>query len=137
VDPLAIDQQITFLHVRDLAATAQFYEGILGLKLVLDQGDCRIYHVAGSAFVGLCQREQPPGRSGGVILTLIVQDVDAWYEQLRARGVAFEAEPVLNPKYGIHHVFLRDPDGYSIEIQRFSDPNWAHSDSPQRQHDSR
>jgi catechol 2,3-dioxygenase-like lactoylglutathione lyase family enzyme len=43
VNPPAIDQQITFLYTRDLAATAQFYEGILGLKIALDQGDCRIY----------------------------------------------------------------------------------------------
>jgi len=38
-----IDQQITFLYTRDLATTAQFYEEILGLRLALDQGDCRIY----------------------------------------------------------------------------------------------
>lgn len=121
----AIDQQITFLYTRDLAVTAQFYEGILGLKIALDQGDCRIYWVASDAFIGFCRRERPPVRMDGVILTLVVSDVDAWYEQLRARGVAFDAEPALNLKYGIYHTFLRDPNGYLIEVQRFSDPHWV------------
>ena len=46
-----IDQQVTFLYCQDLAKTAQFYEEVLGLTLVLDQGSCRIYRVTGSAFV--------------------------------------------------------------------------------------
>lgn len=123
--PLAVDQQITFLYVNDLAATAHFYESVLGLKLALDQGDCRIYQTTGDAFVGFCRRKRPAGRFDAIILTLVVSDVDAWYEELQARGVAFESEPTLNPTYSIYHVFLRDPNGYLIEIQRFSDPDWA------------
>jgi catechol-2,3-dioxygenase len=41
-----IEQQITFLHAQDLAETAVFYEQILGLKRVLDQGSCHIYAMA-------------------------------------------------------------------------------------------
>ena len=33
--------------------------------------------------------------------------------------------PALNPEYGIYHCFLRDPNGYLVEIQRFLDPSWA------------
>ncbi len=126
MDPLAIDQQITFLYTGDLAATADFYEGTLGLRLALDQGDCRIYQVASDAFVGFCRRERPLGGIGGVILTLVVRDVDAWYEHLLARGVEFESPPALNRKYGIYQVFLRDPNGYLVEVQHFSDPAWVH-----------
>ncbi|MFZ1400558.1 MAG: VOC family protein, partial [Candidatus Promineifilaceae bacterium] len=50
-----IEQQVTFLHARDLAETAVFYEKTLGLKLVLDQGSCRIYRSSGDAFLGFCQ----------------------------------------------------------------------------------
>jgi catechol 2,3-dioxygenase-like lactoylglutathione lyase family enzyme len=31
-----IHQQVTFLYTRDLAATARFYEEVLGLTLALD-----------------------------------------------------------------------------------------------------
>ena len=45
-----LSQQITFLGVRDIQKTAAFYEEILDFPLILDQGGCRIYGVAGSAF---------------------------------------------------------------------------------------
>ena len=119
-----IDQQITFLYTCDLAATARFYEEVLGLPLVLDQGDCRIYRVSDGACVGFCQRSSAPERPSGVILTLVTPEVDRWYRYLGDQGVVFEKPPALNPKYDIYHCFLRDPNGYLIEIQRFLDPAW-------------
>lgn len=119
-----IDQQVTFLYTRDLEGTARFYEEVLGLSLALDQGSCRIYHVAGTAFLGFCRREEVPKRPQGVILTLVTGEVDRWYEILVEKGVAFEEPPARNPRYNIYHCFLRDPNGYLIEIQSFLDPAW-------------
>ena len=73
-----LDQQVTFLYTRDLAKTAVFYEGILALPLVLDQGSCRIYRVSGDGFLGFCQREEAPEEPQGVIVTLVTDEVDAW-----------------------------------------------------------
>ena len=61
-----------------------------------------------------------------MILTLVTLDVDEWYELLRQKGVVFEKPPALNPAYQIYHCFLRDPNGYVIEIQRFEDPRWMY-----------
>ena len=52
-----IDQQITFLYTRDLEVTAHFYQVVLGLSLVLDQGTCRIYQVTSDAYLGICARD--------------------------------------------------------------------------------
>ena len=120
-----LEQQITFLHTRNLAATARFYEEVMGLPLALDQGDCRIYCVSDDGYIGLCQRDQAPERPSGVILTLVTSEVDVWYRHLSDQGVVFEEPPALNRRYNIYHCFLRDPNGYLIEIQRFLDPNWA------------
>ncbi len=117
------DSQVTFCYSRDLEATAQFYERVLGLALSLDQGTCRIYRVAPTAHLGFCARQDAP-RPDGVILTLVSDTVDTWYEQLSARGAVFEQPPAYNPRYNIYHCFLRDPNGYLIEIQRFDDPGW-------------
>jgi len=133
-----IDQQITFLYTRDLARSAAFYEDILGLPLVLDQGGCRIYRVAGEAFLGICQRDTAPVDPGDpgtrqVIVTLVTEDVDAFCAGLEARGAVLHQQPALNRRYGIHHAFLRDPNGYLIEIQRFIDPRWPrHGAGPDR-----
>lgn len=118
------DSQITFCYTRDLKTTAEFYGEILGLEQVLDQGGCRIYRTAEQAFLGFCQRVET-GTPDGVILTLVTEDVDGEFERLSAAGVLFEKEPALNPEYNIYHCFLRDPNGYLLEIQRFEDPRWV------------
>ena len=118
-----IDQQVTFLYTNDLAATHRFYTEIMQLPLVLDQGSCRIYRVSNDAFLAFCQRptaEQPEG----VIFTLVTQDVDGWHAYLVDRGVAIEKPPTLNPAYNIYQCFVRDPNGYLLEIQTFMDPAW-------------
>jgi len=123
MSPPPIDQQITFLYTKNLATSAQFYEDKLGLELWLDQGSCRIYSVAGFGYLGVCQVSETAtpldGKQSGFIFTIVTQQVDEWYEYLKQRGVEFEKPPAFNEKYKIYHCFLRDPNGYLIEIQRF------------------
>ena len=120
-----IDEQITFLYTRDLKTTAHFYEKVMELPLVLDQGGCRIYRINGAAYLGFCERDFAPEKSEGVLFTIVTQAVDAWYEHLRARDVPFETTPAVNETYSIYHCFARDPNGYLIEIQRFLDEEWS------------
>jgi catechol 2,3-dioxygenase-like lactoylglutathione lyase family enzyme len=114
---------LSFYGVRDLAATRDFYERDLGLRLARDQGSCLIF-AAGSAFIGFCGRDEGFEIDGSLapILTLVSEAVDAHYARLRSLGVETEAPPRHNERYGIYHFFARDPDGYRVEIQRFDDP---------------
>jgi len=120
---MPFDQLVTFLPVADLSRSVAFYEEVLGLELALDQGDCRIYRVAGEAFIGVCQR---PGASpsDGVMVTLVTQDVDSWHERMTEAGVVCDRPPAVNEQYRLHHGFYRDPDGHVIEVQTFLDPAW-------------
>ena len=119
----SFDQQVTFLLVADLDRSSKFYGDILGLDLVLDQGDCRIFRTADTAFVGICERSER-GDPGSILLTLVTDDVDARHSALKAAGATCERQPALNEKYNVYHAFYRDPDGYLIEVQRFLDPAW-------------
>lgn len=120
----SIEQQVTFLYTRDLARTSHFYEKVMDLPLVLDQGSCRIYQVSTDGFLGFCEREFASELPQNVIFTIVTSYVDAWYEYLIARGVKFEKPPAFNPDYNIYHCFLRDPNGYLLEIQQFLDAAW-------------
>jgi catechol 2,3-dioxygenase-like lactoylglutathione lyase family enzyme len=115
---------ITFLFVSDLDASHGFYGEALGLVLTVDQGDCRIYRVNDGAFLGVCARKDQV-RPGGMIVTLVVDDVAATHAHLVAAGVTVEAAPEHSDRYRITHAFYRDPDGHCVEIQRFDDPAWA------------
>ena len=121
-DRAGLQQQITFLDTRDLARTADFYERILGLRLARDQGTCRIYHVSGTAYLGVCQRADTPAEPRGITLTLVTDRVDEWCARLKREGVEFVREPADNPSYRIYNAFVRDPNGYLVEIQRFWEP---------------
>jgi len=115
-------QQITFLHSNDLEATRHFYSKILGMNLVRDQGTCLIFRVTETAYLGFCEHIVPiqPGRR--IILTLVTDNVDRWHEILREKKIEVMDSPKSNPKYQIYHFFLRDPDGYTVEIQKFDNP---------------
>ena len=116
------EQSISFFHTPDLETTTVFYQQ-LGLPLKLDQGLCRIFQISRDGFIGFCTH-QKPAATEGVIITLVTPQVEEVCKQLKAQGVVFEKEPQANEKFQITHAFLRDPNGYLVEIQRFDDPRW-------------
>lgn len=117
-----ITQQITFLHAENLSASREFYSDWLGLTLVRDQSTCLIFKVTDQAYLGFCEHIEPitPGRK--VILTLVSDDVDGWYELLKTKTDNIIQPPQANSTYQIYHFFIKDPDGYWVEIQRFDNP---------------
>ncbi|MFO8037261.1 MAG: VOC family protein [Anaerolineales bacterium] len=121
-----IESQITFLYTEDLERAGDFYENVMGLRLALDQGTCRIYRTGEAAYLGICQSKETQkfGERKGLIFTLVVEDVDGWFANLKGKGVRIQQEPQISEAYGIYHFFLEDPDGYALEIQRFLDPRW-------------
>lgn len=117
-----VDALIPFLPASDLDATERFYRELIGLRLTLDQGRCRIFEVNERAHLGFCQSDEVP-RGGRIILTLVVDDPDAWCDRLR--GVGLSPGPVReSEEYRIRHFFVPDPDGYLVEFQRFWDADW-------------
>ena len=121
----AIQQQVTWIYTADLPATARFYEEILALPLVLDQGACRIYRTGAGAFLGLCKvREGRWVEPKGVVLTLVTDAVDAWHARLVAAGAKVDGPPTEKPAWNIYAFFAFDPNGYRIEFQTFRDPRW-------------
>ena len=117
------EQQVTFLYVADLNRSTTFYGEQLGLPLVLDQGTCRIFRMSKSAFIGVCECADGALNSS-IILTFVTEDVEGTYERLLKEGIEIEKSPQYNERYHITHFFLRDPDGYLLEVQKFHDPAW-------------
>ena len=114
---------ITWLYVENVSRSASFYREGLGLRPILQQGDCVVLGLSETAFLGLCQRAEPR-ETPGLLLCFVDEDVEGRVAQLVAAGAVLEQAPADNPRYGIVHAFLRDPDGHRVEVQRFHDANW-------------
>ena len=117
------EQSVCFFYTDKLDKTTDFYTRILGLPLVLDQGPCRIFQVSANGFVGFCTHREP-ARTDGVIITLATRQVEEVYTSLLAQGVVFEKPLAYDERFAITNAFLRDPNHYLVEIQRFEDPSW-------------
>ena len=121
---MKIQYPITFLYYKDLDTVVPFYRDILGLILARDQGWCKIFSINGMSYVGLVDEAVGSMRmteEKSVLLTLVVDDVDAWYDHVRAHNVQVLGTPTLHEEIGVYCFFLKDPAGYTLEIQRFVD----------------
>jgi predicted enzyme related to lactoylglutathione lyase len=118
-----------FLTVADIERSARFYETVFGGR-ILSRGDSSgapayiqiantwlIVNVGGGPTpdkpsVTLSVPADPDSVSS--FMNIRVADIQACYELWRSRGAEFITEPKV--KYGETRCYIRDPDGYIIEV---------------------
>jgi len=115
------------LIANDFEKSAAFYREGLQFPVVwleagegyalFDTGDVRL-ELASRAAMADAVGEARASRSGGALLNLEVEDVDAAYETLRGRGLEPEAAPADRPAWGVRVAYFADPDGNLIELYR-------------------
>lgn len=113
---------ITFLYYENLERAERFYRDVMGFELVTDQGWAKIFRVAGDACIGCVDGKvgyHRPSEQKPVLVTVVVDDPDAWYEHFRSHGVRTLGTPRDDEELGLRVFFLEDPEGYAIEIQKF------------------
>ena len=111
---------ITFLGTASLKKTDEFYCSILGFKVFMDQGVCKIYEIPGGGMIGFCTHIEPEMGERSPLLTFVTDEVDDVYNKFLAHGITPEAKPKQNEKFPVYHFFVKDFDGYKVEIQKFT-----------------
>ena len=127
-----------FITVADIERSVRYYERVFGAR-ILSRGDgigapgyvqiantWLIVNVGGGPTpdkptVTLSVPPDPNAVSS--FMNIRVADIQACYRQWRERGAAFITEP--KAKYGETRCYIRDPDGYIIEVGQ-SDPGVAY-----------
>jgi len=125
---MKLSSQITFLYFKELTEPGRFFEEILKLEKVDDQGFARIYKISGGAFIGIVDEANGYCNSPSeknVLITLVTEDVHPWYERLKDAGVAIAAAPAVQAKANVECFFFEGPGGYAFEIQKFLNPEIA------------
>ncbi len=125
---LKIESQITFLYYRDLEPIDKFYQEIIGLALVEDQGFAKIYRVSGDAYLGIVDEKrgfQNVQEEKAVLVTFAVNDVFRWREYLESKNVKMLTDIIESEEIQVRCFFCEDPGGYAIEIEQFLRPDAA------------
>lgn len=122
VSQFDLQGQLMFLPTDSLPKVRDFYEGVLGLELVRDQTLCHIYKTGPSSYLGFCDRGYSIPTEFRVVITLLIDDVDGVYALLKSRHLDTETSPSLSERFNVYQFFVRDPNGYLLEIQRFIEP---------------
>jgi catechol 2,3-dioxygenase-like lactoylglutathione lyase family enzyme len=119
-----------FLTVRDQAKSRDFYAGILGGKVLAPESPC-IIKLSNSWIIlnngggptpdKLEVTLEPPQNSTlfNSFLNLRVADIQACYIEWKAKGAEFITEPLDNHGWETR-CYMRDPDGYIIEVGQAS-----------------
>jgi predicted enzyme related to lactoylglutathione lyase len=127
-----------FLTVADIERSAQFYETVFGGR-ILSLGDSSgapgYIRIANTWLIVNVGGGPTPDKPTIILRTpadpdlvnsfmnIRVADIQACYEQWKSRGAEFITEP--KEKYGETRCYIRDPDGYIIEVGQ-SKPEFAY-----------
>lgn len=116
----------TRVLVKDMAASVRFYRDMLGFALQMGgENDGYSEFVNEGHVLSLFLKplmDEVVGASGEsahtdmILLALAVENVDAAYAELTAKGVTFVVPPTDRPEWGLRTAHFRDPDGLLLEI---------------------
>ena len=109
-----------FFYYVDVDAAWEFYRDVLGLETVVDYGFAKIMRLATSSYItlvaaesGMHSAEEPKT----VTLTLVTDELDAWYQHLQQAGTTILSKVEDRPQL---QFAISDPEGYSLRFQRFN-----------------
>src|ERR1700690_1957400 len=114
-----------FITVRDVARSRDFYSRVLGGTVILEENPCTV-RLSNSWIImnpggpptpdkpGISVVDYQPANTTSIFLNLRVADIQACYQEWRAKGAEFVTPPI--DREAEIRCYLRDPDGYLIEV---------------------
>jgi catechol 2,3-dioxygenase-like lactoylglutathione lyase family enzyme len=125
-----------FLTVADIDRSLRYYEKVFGAR-ILSRGDGNapgyvqiantwmILNVGGgpTADKPSVSLSVPDPNHINSFMNIRVADIQACYKLWKSRGAEFITEPLV--KYGEIRCYIRDPDGYLIEVGQSTDVKYG------------
>ena len=122
---LGFKATVLWTYYEDLADAELFYEEVMGLTLMVDQGWAKIYRTSATGFIGLVDGEKGMHQATpdkAVTVSFLTSEVDAWFEYLERQAelekLELRHDEVLDE--GFVRVFVGyDPENYFLEFDTF------------------
>lgn len=117
--------QMIFLYFKDFEKGCHFLENVLELKEVFNPGWAVVYQSVQQGFIGAVKAEEgsiDSSNKGGALISLTVDDIHEAYEVIQNR-YKYVSEIKYFEDIHLHSFLIQGPEGYTFEIQSFSDEN--------------
>ena len=114
--------QITFLYYQDMDKAIKFFEEVLELKLVMDQGFARVYQIKDQAYIGCVKKKEgsiDASNKGGALISINTTNVEEAYKHVSRFDLPYISKIELIEKIPLRSFFFKDYEGYDFEIQQF------------------
>jgi len=112
---MSVKRIVPDLHALEPGAGRAFYEDVLGLELVMDQGWIVTYAAQGNAAAQLSVMAEDATAPVVPDVSIEVDDVDGVYAAARAAGHEI-VHPLTDEPWGVRRFFVRDPHGKVINV---------------------
>lgn len=122
---LGVRATVLWLYYDDLEGAQRFYEDILGVRLVVDQGWAKVYPVTSTGFLGLVSGTRglhPATPEKAVTVSFLVDDIEAWHTHMqRVPGFEFRTRGIGDESGRVRTFVGYDVEGYYLEWDAFLD----------------
>lgn len=116
----------TMIRVKDIEKSLKFYTELLDMSLIkkMRLEDCTLYFLSdkeGYTQIELTHNDEISADgyeigTGFGHFAFEVESMEEFSKKLNVFGLEYLYEPFNLPKHGTHIAFIKDPDGYEIEL---------------------
>ena len=114
---MKVHRIVANIQTADVAKAEVFYQGVLGLKLVMDHGWIRTYGSSEKMTVQLSFATQGGADTPVPDLSIEVDDIEVALRKVRKAGLPVEYDPKREP-WGVRRFYVRDPLGKLVNVMQ-------------------
>jgi catechol 2,3-dioxygenase-like lactoylglutathione lyase family enzyme len=113
--PMKVIRIVADVAARDPAAAKQFYKGIFGLEVLMDQGWIATYGSSQSMKVQISFMTEGGSDAPVPDLSIEVDDLEVSLARVKKAKIPIEYGPTSEP-WGVRRFFVRDPFGKLVNV---------------------
>lgn len=122
---LGVKATVLWLYYEDLEEVQDFYQGVFGRDIIVDQGWAKVLQVSPAGFLGLVDGERglhSATRQKAVTVSFFTGALDEWFVHLRSTPEFELRTPEITGEGDFVRTFVGyDPEGYFLEWDDFLD----------------
>jgi len=117
-----IESQTTHFYYKNLDNAVEFYDKILGLKLVEKSEDQYLFQINRTSYLALnrLNEKHPEDQPKSVALALLTDQLIEWNDHLKANNVEIKYSLKIKEKSAHDGFVAVDPEGYLLEFEKFN-----------------